>query len=90
MSLCLGQVYMKEKEIQLSKDSVVLAVIKAQNVVNHSDALVLNHPKDKNAEVLSYFQPAPIIASPVLDQEIYRNGGGKKVTVCHKIPRKFG
>ena len=43
----LGQVYLKEKEIQVSKDSVVLAVIKAQNEIRHSDALVLNHPRDK-------------------------------------------
>jgi len=86
----LGQVYMKEKEIQLSRDSVVLAVIKARNEAEHSDALVFNHPKDKMAEVLKYFQPAPIIASPVLENEIYGGGNNQKVTVCHKIPASLG
>ncbi len=83
----LGQVYMKEKEIQLSKDSVVLAVIKAQNEVEHSDALVLNHPKDQLAGVLRYREASPVIASPV-----FYTGGGKqkKVTVCHKIPNSLG
>jgi hypothetical protein len=86
----LGQVYLKEKEIQLSKDSVVLAVIKARNEVNYVDALVLNHPKDKRAEVLKYFQPAPIIASPVLQNEIHTGGNNANVTVCHKIPGSLG
>ena len=86
----LGQVFLKEKEVQLSKDSVVLAVIKAQNQVQHSDALVLAHPRDKKDEVLKYIMPTPIIASPVLDEELAGGTKNDKVTVCHKIPASLG
>ena len=86
----LGQVYLKEKEIQLSKDSVVLAVIKAENRVQYSDALVVNLPNDHSREVLRYFNPSPVIASPILDETSYTGGNNKKVTVCHKVPGSLG
>jgi hypothetical protein len=86
----LGQVFLKEKEVQLSKDSVVLAVIKAQNQVQHSDALVFAHPRDKKDEVLTYIMPTPIIASPALDEELAGGTKNDKVTVCHKIPASLG
>ena len=34
--------------------------------------------------------PTPIIASPVLDDEIYGNGKNDKVTVCHKVAGSLG
>ena len=87
----LGQVYLKEKEVQVSKDSVVLAVIKAQNTVNSSDALVLNIPEVESGGLFRYFQPSPVIASPVLPGDSYfSSGGNDKVTVCHKIPGSLG
>jgi len=87
----LGQVYLKEREVQQSKDSVVLAVIKAQRQLDHSDALVANLPGNGAAELFRYFQAEPIIASPVLDSDPERGGGNnKKVTVCHKIPGSMG
>ncbi|GJM28443.1 MAG: hypothetical protein DHS20C17_10780 [Cyclobacteriaceae bacterium] len=86
----LGQVYLKEREVQQSKDSVVLAVIKAQRQVEHSDALVLNRPND-NVALLKYYRAEPIIASPVLKSDPYYNSGNnKKVTVCHKVPGSLG
>ncbi len=63
----LGQVFIKEREVQVSKDSVVLAVIKAQNQIEQSDALVLAHSRDKKDEYLKYLLPTPIIASPELE-----------------------
>ena len=86
----LGQVFLKEKEVQLSKDSVVLAVIKAQNQVQHSDALVFAHPRDKKDEVLKYIMPTPIIASPALEEELAGGAKNDKVTICHKIPASLG
>ena len=86
----LGQIYMKEKEVQLSKDSVVLAVIKAQNQVKYNDALVLNNTDNDN-DLFKYQGFAPIVASPVLKTDPdYYGGKDKKVTVCHKIPGSLG
>ena len=86
----LGQVYLKEKEIQLTKDSVVLAVIKAQNNVKFSDALAVNLPDNKTGELLKYYKPSPVIASPPLGEDLYGQNNGKKVSVCHKIPGSLG
>ena len=86
----LGQVYLKEKEVQLTKDSVVLAVIKAQNQVKFSDALAVNLPDNKTGEVLKYYKPSPVIASPPMGSESNESNNGKKVTVCHKIPGSLG
>ena len=86
----LGQVYLKEKEIQLTKDSVVLAVIKAQNTVKFSDALAVNLPDNKTGELLKYYKPSPVIASPPLSDDMDSGNNGKKVTVCHKIPGSLG
>ncbi len=88
----LGQVYLKEKEIQVSKDSVVLAVIKAQNIVIGSDVLAANILGESPGRALKYFQATPIFASPVLksDSYYYQGGNNKMVTICHKIPASLG
>ncbi len=88
----LGQVYLKEKEVQVSKDSVVLAVIKVQNSVTGSDVLAANILGDSPGKALKYFQAAPVIVSPVLksDSYYYGTGNNKKVTICHKIPGSLG
>ena len=88
----LGQVYLKEKEVQVSKDSVVLAVIKAQNSVISSDVLAANFLGESPSTALKYFRTAPVIASPVLKSDWYYNQGGdnKMVTICHKIPASMG
>lgn len=87
----LGQVYLKEREVQQSKDSVVLAVIKAQRQIEHGDALVANLPNSSAEELFRYYKPHPIIASPILDTDPERGGSNnKKVTVCHKIPGSMG
>jgi hypothetical protein len=86
----LGQVYLKEKEVQVSKDSVVLAVIKAQNTVQYDDALVVNLPNNRSGEVLKYFEPSPVIANPVFGIDPIKNGNKNMVTVCHKIPGSLG
>lgn len=87
----LGQVYLKEREVQQSKDSVVLAVIKAHGQIERSDALVLNLPNDRSKDLLRYQPNTPLVASPVLAADSYYNEGKyKKVTVCHKIPGSLG
>ncbi len=82
----LGQTYLKEKEIQVSKDSVILAVIKAKNHVTSADAWAVN---DKEL-YLSNSLAAPIIVSPALGIEEVSMNNEKKVTVCHKIPGSLG
>jgi hypothetical protein len=87
----LGQVYLKEREVQQSKDSVVLAVIKAQKQIEYSDALVLNLPNDRSKDIMRYLPNTGLVASPVLNTDSYYNDGKyKKVTVCHKIPGSLG
>ncbi len=89
----LGQVYLKEKEVQVSRDSVVLAIIKAQNSKISPDLLVANVFPDSPYRALRYFQAAPVIASPVLKNDSYYSESGnnnKKVTICHKIPGSLG
>lgn len=87
----LGQVYLKEKEVHLSKDSVVLAIIKARNEVKYNEALAANFPGKNSIEVFKYFQPEPVIANVVLDNEsIYSDDKENKVTICHKIPASLG
>ncbi len=87
----LGQVYLKEREVQLSKDSVVLAVIKAQRQIEHGDALVANLPNSSADDLFRYYTPHPIIASPILDTDPEKGGSNnKKVTVCHKVPGSLG
>ena len=83
----LGQVYFKEKEIQQSKDSVVLAIIKASNEVSMSNALAYN-----GNDPLSTFKYAPGIqfTIPLLTYDHPALAGGDKVTICHKIPASLG
>jgi len=88
----LGQVYLKEKEVQVSKDSVVLAIIKAHNTVIGSDVLAVNMLSESPGRALKYFQATPDFASPVLksDSYYYEGGNNAKVTICHKIPASLG
>ncbi len=81
----LGQVYLKEKEIQMSRDSVVLAVIKAENKVETQDALAMVTP---NSDLSSLVK----LEGPVITAAELNNVAGKndKVTICHKIPASLG
>ncbi len=81
----LGQVYMKEKEIQLTRDSVVLAVIKAHHQVDMSDALAANIGGN---DLLRYQETSPVLESALIWNE--NSGNDKKVTICHKIPGSLG
>jgi len=80
----LGQVYLKEKEIQMIKDSVVLAVIKAHHGVATDDALAAN---DRMAGLKYLKSPEAVIG---FSPELNTARGNKKVAVCHKVPNSLG
>ncbi|MGI9543026.1 MAG: hypothetical protein ACR2MX_07175 [Cyclobacteriaceae bacterium] len=85
----LGQVYLKEKEIQQSKDSVVLAIIKASNEVSMSNALAYS-----GIDPLSTlkYEPTVQFTTPMVNygHKAFAGGNKDKVTVCHKIPASLG